>query len=395
MNHRILFLSYWSLREPLNAAAVFPYLHLLSERPGVEHVLLVTLETTDTRFQPSTDLCIPKVEHRAIGSHLWMPASLSRIEQLWRGWRELVRMVREERISLIIAKGSMAGAVAHLVHKRTNVPYSVESFEPHSIYMAECGEWSTSGLRYKVAHHFELLEMQHARHVMTVTDNHRNDLLAEGHDPERIHMIPSITDLEHFKFDPMRRTEVRQVMGLTDADTLGIYVGKFGGLYYDDEAFMIFRRMSDHFPGAHVLVLSPMDPIPLRAKARKAGIPDDRFHVRVVPHPEVPAYLSAADLAFSTIKPAPIKRYQCPIKNGEYWANGLPILMTDGIADDHVLMRKGEGGHVFQSDFSDLDTAFEGVRTIMMRPGHRVEIAGLARRYKSLDIARAVYDATL
>ena len=86
-----------------------------------------------------------------------------------------------------------------------------------------------------------------------------------------------------------------------------------------------------------------------------------------------------------------MNRYQSPVKNGEYWANGLPILMTDGIADEYLLMRKGIGGHVFSPDMTDLKETLKGMATIISRPEHRAEIAQLAIKYKSIDLARAVY----
>jgi hypothetical protein len=251
--------------------------------------------------------------------------------------------------------------------------------------------WSRGGLRYRFAHMMEQAQLRTAQVVITVTQNHREDLVSAGMSPERVRTIPSITDLDTFRYRDMDRAEVRRRLGIPEKATVGIYVGKFGGLYYDEEAFRIFARAFDHFHDLHVVVLSPMDPDVIRSKSAAAGIPPGRFHVLVVPHVEVPAFLSAADFAFSTIKPSPVKKYQCPIKNGEYWANGLPILMSDGIADDHKQLRKGMGGSVFAKDLSDLDEAFGVVRSIVDDPGHKEAIVELARKYKSVDIARTVY----
>lgn len=390
----ILFLSYWSLREPLTAAAIFPYLRLLADRDDIGRILLVTMETTD-RFLPEVDLDIPKVTHLPILPRFKWWYMLSKVDLYVRSVLRIARSIRRHSIDLVFAKASLAGTIAHFVHVLTRVPYIVESFEPHSTYMLECGVWKRNGVRYAFARYMERVQLRWARNIMTVTDNHRVDLLAEGYDPERIKMIPSITDLEMFSFRPHDRERIRSLLSIPPGSSVGIYVGKFGGLYYDTEAYVIFARAFHHFTDLHVVVLSPTDPEKIMAEAAQAGIPMARFHVLTAPHVEVPAYLSSADFAFSTIKPSYIKRYQCPIKNGEYWANGLPILMTDGVADDHRLMRHGIGGSVYSPDMHDLDAALETIKRITERPDHRAEMVELAARYKSVAIAKAVYDEIL
>jgi glycosyltransferase involved in cell wall biosynthesis len=391
---RILFISYWSFREPLNAAAVFPYLRLLSEREDVESIHFVTMETSRDKL-PSVRLEIAKVEHYAILPKWTWSYALSKMNMHFRTVMHLRKIVASKKIDLIFAKSSMAGALAHAVHVLTGLPYIVESFEPHSEYMHECGMWDKKDIRYRYSLFMEQRQLRHAMNIITVTHNHRDDLLAAGEDPDRIKVIPSTTDVDHFAFHPADREQIRRKFNIGNDSCVGIYVGKFGGLYYDKEAFRIFRKAYDHFNDLHLLILSPMDRAVIRASALEEGIPEDRFHVTVSPHAEVARYLSAADFAFSTIKPSSTNKYQSPVKNGEYWANGLPILMTDGIGDEYKLMRKGKGGSVFQPDFSDLDEAFAQLRAIVEQPNHRAEIHELAIRYKSIDIARKVYDEIL
>ncbi len=390
----ILFLSYWSLREPLTAAAIFPYLKILSERSDVDQIHLVTIETT-SGFLPEVKLDLEKVTHHAIVPRMKWSYYLSKIHLQLKAIVWLLKFVRKNSIDLIFAKASMAGAIVHVIHWLTGIPYIVESYEPHSVYMLECGVWSRKSLRYRFAHYMEKLQLRNAEYIITVTHNHREDLIAEGSDPDRIKVIPSITDLNEFQPKERDRSRIRAKFSIPMESTVGIYVGKFGGLYFDEEAYEIFSRAIGHFKDLHLIVLSPADPQHIRERAELAGIPSDRFHVLMAPHVEVPAYLSAADFAFSTIKPSPIKRYQCPIKNGEYWANGLPILMTDGIADEHRLMRKGIGGSVFQGDLSDLDEALEVIEEILADPDHKAQIIALAAKYKSIDIAKAIYEEIL
>lgn len=386
---RILYISYWSLSDPLTAAAIYPYLPIMVRDKGAE-VVLYTFETSRDRLE-ERPFSMPGVEHRPLHPRRWLNGTLAKVELIARGRKELIREACDGGYDLVFAKGSMAGAFAHMVHSATGLPYVVESFEPHSEYMAECGVWPKGGLRYRFFGHYERLQVQHAQRIITVTHNHRNDLIASGVDPQRVSVIPSITDLERFKFNADDRGRRRKELGIPDHARVGIYVGKFGGLYFDHEAFTIFKRSMERHDDQHVIVLSPMDREWINGRALAAGIDLSRFHVLSVQHHDVPSYLSAADTAFSPIKPAPIKLYQCPVKNGEYWANGLPILMTDLVADDHRLLRKGIGGSVHGPALEGLDEALDVLDRIVTDPAHRTAMAELARQYKSLDLAREVY----
>ncbi len=388
---RILFLSYWSLREPLNASAVFPYLQLLADRSDVEEIHFVTLETAQGAL-PDVEFEIPRVKHIALSSPVRWPPLFGKMLLFTWGILFLCRFVRRSKIDLVIAKAALAGAMADIVASMTGVPYNVESFEPHSEYMYECGVWSRNSLRYRFMRSMERRQMRRARYVVTVTWNHHADLLEQGLEKERVRVIPSITDLSVFGPSEQYSAHLRARLDIPPTSTVGIYVGKFGGLYYEEEAFTIFRRAFDHFPDLYIVVLSIMPRQAILDHAVRAGIPMERFRTYTAAHTEVPGYLAMADLAFSTIKPARINKYQSPVKNGEYWACGLPILMTDEVSDEHRLMRQGIGGRVYKHDLSDLDEALEGIAVILAQPGHRNQIRALAERYRSLDIARKAYD---
>ncbi|MFZ1688184.1 MAG: glycosyltransferase [Flavobacteriales bacterium] len=388
---KILYISYWSLSDPLTPAVIYPYFPLLHDKGA--QITFYTFEVSRDKVKQAP-VDFPYVEHRPIFPVSLGMGGLSKIELILRGRQALIREARRGGYDLVMAKAAMAGALAHMVHTATGLPYVVESFEPHSEYMVECGVWRRSGLRFRFAAHYEKLQVAHAKRIITVTHNHRHDLIAEGVDPSRVSVIPSITDLKRFAFDPAERARVRAALGIATDTITGIYVGKFGGLYYDQEAFVLFKRAMERFDGMRLIILSPMDKEWIMGRARQAGIPLDRVHVTSARHDDVPSYLSASDIAFSPIKPAPVKLYQCPVKNGEYWANGLPMLMTDLVADDHRLLRQGIGGSVFSNDMGDVGPALDTIARILADPDHRSSIAGLARKYKSLDLAREVY-ATL
>ena len=111
----ILVLSYWSLREPLTAAAVFPYLKILTEREDISEIHLVTLETTSNHL-PQVDLDIPKVilhQVKPVAQYFFI---LSKVLLLLSAIRLILHLDRKRKIDLIFAKASMAGAIAQIVN---------------------------------------------------------------------------------------------------------------------------------------------------------------------------------------------------------------------------------------------------------------------------------------
>jgi hypothetical protein len=102
-------------------------------------------------------------------------------------------------------------------------------------------------------------------------------------------------------------------------------------------------------------------------------------------------YLSAADFAFATIKSTPIRLYCCPVKNGEYWASGLPILLEDGIGDDSDII-KSEGGGIILNKARAIDS-FKKMKDYLLvgREKLAMQIQPIAISYRRLDLITSYY----
>ncbi|MEM9022819.1 MAG: glycosyltransferase [Bacteroidota bacterium] len=389
---KVLYITYWGLSEGLTSSTVIPHLKILASFDHIAAIDLCTIERVVAE-QP-VSYAIPKLTHHPLHSTNMRPGILNKMLDFIRLPRMIARVVQERHPDRIICRGAMAGALGYLAHRKTGVPFHVESFEPHARYMLESGVWSSFDPRYLLQKIWEKRQKKYAASLQPVAHNYRNQLIAEGLDPERVKVIPCCTDLDYFKFDPERRDSTRAALGFDNTIT-GIYVGKFGGIYYDREAFSVFKQAFDHFgPTFRLIILTPEPKTLVEQKLAQAGIPGEQAWVNLVPHTEVPHYLSAADFAFSTIKPSASRIYCSPVKNGEYWANGLPILSTDGVGDDSEQIRRDRGGAVFDLQSSgDLQKAFEAIQSILHQPDHRQRMADLANKYRSFDIARACYAA--
>ncbi|RZJ95456.1 MAG: glycosyl transferase family 1 [Hymenobacter sp.] len=397
---RILFLGYWSLRDGLTTSTVFPHLRLLQERTDVEAIRLVTIERgadAHAAHKPEFGFDGSKISFEPLRSKPAGNVFLNKIEDFTRFPRELVKQVAAFRPDFILARGAPAGALAYLVWQKTKLPFYVESFEPHADYMLESGVWRRYDPRYLFQRYWERRQKQLALGLMPVAENYRQRLISEGVPAGRIVTVPCSVNVNSFAFDAEMRAQVRQRLGWPADAIVGVYVGKFGGIYYDAEAFQVFKAAVEHFgPAFRLIVLTPDLAVEVRAKLTAAGVGEEHSLVTKAPHSEVPNYLAASDFAFATIKPAPCRLFCSAIKIGEYWASGLPVLVTPGVGDDSAITAAEDGGAVFDlRQPGSMSTALATIERQVADASHRVRIRELALRHRSVAQAQLAYEKLL
>jgi glycosyltransferase involved in cell wall biosynthesis len=274
----------------------------------------------------------------------------------------------------------------------------VESFEPHADYMLDSGVWRRYDPRYIFQRFWEEKEKKYAQGLMPVAENYRRQLLREGRAASKVVTVPCPVNLDSFAYQPEQGQQVRKRLGFSHDAIVGVYLGKFGDIYYDQEAFEVFRAAADFFgPRFRLIVLTP-NPLPeVKNKLERVGFSESQYFVTKSPHHEVPGYLSAADFAFAPIKPAPCRLYCSPVKVGEYWACGLPVLLTEGVGDDSDIIRQDPGGGA-GFDLAVPDSLPKALATIaeqIQKPGYRAQARALAERYRSVDKSSQAYEQLL
>ena len=208
--------------------------------------------------------------------------------------------------------------------------------------------------------------------------------------------MPCCVDLERFQFRQEDRQSIRSKLGLTDQEVVGIYTGKLGGIYLDDEAIEIIKLSREQVGSErfYLIILSP-DFEAWSKKLLEAGFNERRFHIGFVDQSEVGSYLSASDFAYSLHRPTPSKMGISPIKNGEYMANGLPVIIPNGIGDDSDLIASNNFGVVVPDLDRIYETNFRQLDDMIGADRKNGRIATWAKSNRSFDLVRDCYSDML
>ncbi|MCB0489350.1 MAG: hypothetical protein R2820_08865 [Cyclobacteriaceae bacterium] len=386
---KILFLSYWGIDEGLSSATVIPHLRILSELNSVDQIIFCSIERKKTDIKPLT---LPKVEHVPLLSRGSSVFLLDKLSDFIKFPKIVTKLCAQFEIDFMICRSPMAGALGYLVWRKTKLAYIVESFEPHALSMRESGVWAWYDPRFWIQHFFETRQKKTARKILPVSWHYFNRLKQEGINESRLYTMPCCVQTEKFEFNSNARIRKRESLGFKQQEIVGIYVGKFGGIYHDTIAFHLFKKSFDFFGSRfRLIILSGDDHDKILQRLKENGISVSNVVLDSVSHSEVPDFLSAADFAFSTIKPVQTRIYCSPIKNGEYWANGLPIMTEMGIGDDSDIIVREGGGVILNID--NPKTAFEAMQSLLKIGREKLgeSIVSLAFKYRRMELVEDAY----
>ena len=263
--------------------------------------------------------------------------------------------------------------------------------------MVENGTWRRSGAAFKLLFFLEGLQANRAETVIAVTAAMRGYMKEKyGAVPARFFVKPSCVDFEHFKRkDGEASSRLKRELGL-EGKLVCVYAGKIGGLYLEGEIFDFLRAAHDHWGGKFAaLLLTDASDEKVRALCERSGLPLTAIVKRYVQHRLIPAYLEIADFALTPVRPVPSKRFGTSIKDGEYWAMGLPVVITAGISDDSDIIADNKIGSVIRDLTPDSYLRsvkeIDGLLNPSEKPALAKKIRDIAKRYRDFEKAKEIY----
>lgn len=366
----IVYMTYWSLKDPLTQSQSLPYLLRLAAK-GYRFGL-ITWEQKGYRM-PSEQRKQER-KHLAEQGIQWYPLKYHKSPSIPATFYDILLGVLKglqiaivHRPAIYQGRTTVPSLVAWLLAGLTGKKFLYDADEYLSKETGEFSNRLARKLRITITKTMESVLAGKADGIVTLTKK-LSQVLDEDqrvHCPKPI-VIPCCVDLKRIRHLPDARQEIRSDLGLEGRNVF-IYVGKFGGLYLARETLEYFNRISDEIRNSFLIILSTVNHELFHQAAREVGLEPERYLITSCTPEEVPRWLSAADIAFSILKSSFERSLSAsPIKNGEYLACGLPIISTPDIGDYSTLIKEEDVGvivDIFQEN--EIKDSIDRIRRIL------------------------------
>lgn len=345
---KILVLTYWDFNDALIQTYTLPYLYIISKYiPENSTIYLLTLNKNTT---DNINFTHPQIK---VLQFKYIPFGLKAIFYYSYLLIYLFIFILTQEITHIHAWCTPAGLFGYILSIVTRRPLIIDSYEPHAEAMVEVGEWKKNSLPFRLLFYFEKKMTHHAKYLIATTEKMITEYAVNRYsfnpDKNNWFVKPACVNLELFKPDNNKRFNLRKKLNLENK-IIGIYAGKFGGIYLENEVFewiqCAVQYWGDKF---RLIVLSSHSEDYILHNCQKHNIESKYILLKFVPHKEVPDDLNIADFALTPVKPVYTKKFCSPIKNGEYWAMGLPVIITKDISDDSDIIQQNKTGVVIEN----------------------------------------------
>ena len=387
--NRILFITQWEYNDALIQTYTLPYIHIIQSISDHYCYLIGTTKKST----------VIKVKKKGSIILIEVPVSGEFLLLRWLANIIFIRsVVRKKRIPIIHTLCTPAGSIGALLKMLNKKLFLVlDSVEPHAESMVESGTWMKNSVKFKLLFYMEKQQIKVADKII---------LAAEGMDryiKEKYGMTihdfqikPACVDLDLFSYASVKDPELVMKYELKDKITC-LYTGKLGGFYWDSKLFEFIKKCEDYWGTQKFkfLMLSNVDDAHVNERRLNYGISEHTIIKLFVPHVEVPKYMGLADFAVSPFKFVPSKRYSTPIKNGEYWALGLPIVITPKISTDSDTIAENNAGAILDAfdniGYMKVIKQIDLLLSSNTREAIYAKIRPLAEKYRNFSIAEKVY----
>jgi glycosyltransferase involved in cell wall biosynthesis len=272
-----------------------------------------------------------------------MAKLLDMLQAISTGLRLAVRLRPDIVHARTFVGGVMGAIVAPLV--RAKLVYHAEGFYPDE--QVDGGFWIEGSLVHRAARLVERLLYARADGMVVLSERAKavvERLPSVQRQSRPVIVVPSCVDLTLF-------SATERLPWKAEGGLRLVYVGSTGGRY-------LFQRVAEFAAAAHhrlgrisLRVLTNTEQGSVEAALDDSGLPRDSWSIASLPHSAVPGELARQDVGLF-LSTRGISEHGCsPTKVGEYWAMGLPVVITPNVSDTEDIVRRERVG-VLLSGFS-------------------------------------------
>lgn len=238
------------------------------------------------------------------------------------------------------------------VGKRMGIPvvYEVRAFWEDAA--VDHGDTTEGSLRYRLTHWAETWALRRARHVFTICEGLRSDIVARGIPTTKVTVIPNAVDLEAFEPGGQPVAALKARLGLQGASVIG-FIGSFYAYEGLDLLLEALPGILARRPDVRVLLVGGgPEEAAIKAQALRLGLSDKVVFAGRVPHHQVPLYYDLVDVLTYPRHSMRLTELVTPLKPLEAMAQGRVLVASD-VGGHKELIRHGETGMLFKAGSSD------------------------------------------
>lgn len=382
----ILVITYWKFDDALIQTYTLPYLKIIESIIGADSKIhLLTLDPEPRQSKQIT----PAIYNI---SKQYFPFGLKSLVEWFRNFIFLYNFIKKEKIQYVHCWCTPAGVAGYILCKLTGLKLVLDSFEPHAEAMVENNTWKKNSIRFKLLMRYEKLQLKLASHVICAAEGmiaysqKKYNIIKENY-----FIKPACVDFSKFIAG---KKDLKFVTGINEEDIVCVYAGKFSGIYLEKEVFDFFAIAHSHWGNKFkVVLLTNESQEKIHQYCKNSNLDPTIITVKFVPHSEVPKYLALGDFGICPVKPVPTKQFCTPIKNGEYWAMGLPVVITKNISEDSDIIKSNDIGYVLSELTNEeyLNAVLKIESLLLTKEKLKLKIIEVAKKHRSFAIAEKIY----
>src|SRR5690606_16594070 len=117
----VLYISYWSINDPLTVATVYPNLKVLSNFDWIDQIVFVNIQR-EVPVRQDVEIISDKIVYHPYNSQRENGFLIEKFSDFTAGPKFITKLVHQYKINSIISRGAPAGALAYLVWRKTKTP---------------------------------------------------------------------------------------------------------------------------------------------------------------------------------------------------------------------------------------------------------------------------------
>ena len=360
----IIVYSFQSLEDPLVKGLMLQYLISMSQSQTYFFHLITHEQKNFELNNTQKDERIKELEQQNIS---WYPVKyhtgkflmLKKLFDFIKAAFICAKIRLKFKAKVIIGFLPIASGYSAILAPVLNLKLITYCFEPHSEYMADFKIWSRQSLKYVLLRKYEMEQIQISKSLIVPT-NYTSQFVEKINPYAKKYVFPISVDTDKNIFDASFRNEFREKRKIQNKKVI-LYLGKFGGIYYDIPGFIDFLYKFRTFPQYHALIISPdADKINSYLTEQKYDLSFFTI-LNFIPYDEIHKYISCADLGVVAVPVFPSQKYRTPVKTGLYLSCGIPYLINKGIAEDDLIAIREKVGvavtDILNTDMVEMDNA--------------------------------------